>query len=65
MSNIELPPNCPMKKADYEHYCPSPGHGPVTYKETGQCFKADECTKIVKDFKQMGIPTSSTLKFPK
>ena len=63
MSNTELPPNCPMKKADYEHYCPSKSLGPLTYEENGKCFKQDECTKIVKDFKEMNVPTTDTIKF--
>ena len=59
MINEHLPPNCPMKKADYEHYCPSPSAGPLTYKEHGECFKHHECEKVVVDFKKMNIPTTS------
>ena len=60
MSN--LPPNCPMKKADYEHYCPSKSLGPQTYEETGKCYKQGECEKIVKDFRKMGIKPASEQK---
>jgi hypothetical protein len=62
MKNDSLPPNCPMKLADYEHYCPSPSHGLLTYTEHGECFKQSECSKVVKDFKKMKIPTSSSLR---
>jgi hypothetical protein len=54
-----LPPSCPMLKADYEHYCSSPTTGPDSYERTGMCFKQDECTKIVNDFKKMGIKHTS------
>ena len=56
-----LPPNCPMKKADYSSYCPSPSRGPHTYEETGKCYKQEECSKIVKDFKQMDVKTTSQI----
>ena len=59
MKNDNLPPNCPMRKADYDHYCPSPIGGPSSYHEHGKCNKQDECSKIVKDFKQMGVKTTS------
>jgi hypothetical protein len=62
MKHENLPPNCPMKKADYEHYCPSPAHGPTTYQEHGQCYKHEECSKIVVDFKKMNVPKTSQLK---
>ena len=61
MSENNLPPNCPMKKADYEHYCPSPSFGPQTYKESGKCVKTEECEKIVKDFKNMNVTTTSKI----
>jgi hypothetical protein len=48
-------------KADYEHYCPSPSMGPLTYKEHGECYKQAECSKVAKDFKKMKVPTSSSL----
>ena len=57
----DLPSNCPMVKADYEHYCPSPVIGPETYKKTGECHRQKECSKIVKDFKKMGIEGSSRI----
>ena len=60
--NDNLPPNCPMKKAHYEHYCPSPTTGPMSYEQHGKCSKQDVCTKLVKDFKQMNIPTTDTIK---
>jgi hypothetical protein len=62
MKHDNLPPNCPMKLADFEHYCPSPSYGPVTYTEHGECFKQSECSKVVKDFKKMGIPKSSEMR---
>ena len=58
----KLPPNCPMLKADYEHYCPSKAMGPDTFEKTGKCFKQDECSKVVKDFRKMNIKTSSEMK---
>ena len=61
MQQENLPPNCPMKKADYEHYCPSPDLGPEAYKATGHCTKEAQCEKLVKDFKEMRIETSSKL----
>jgi hypothetical protein len=60
--NNELPPNCPMLKADYAHYCPSKVTGPLSYEEHGKCFKQDECSKLVKDFKVMKVPTTSSSK---
>ena len=59
MKHTHLPENCPMKKADYEHYCPSPTIGPITSKEQGKCYKHEECSKIVVDFKRMGVKTTS------
>jgi hypothetical protein len=59
--NEHLPPNCPMLKNDFQHYCPSPDIGPATYSNKGQCFKQKECTKIVQDFKKMKVPTTSEL----
>ena len=59
MKNDQLPPNCPMRKADYDHYCPSPTMGPQSYHEHGQCRKQEECSRIVKNFKDMKIPTTS------
>ena len=59
MKNANLPPNCPMRKADYDHYCPSPSLGPQQYQDHGHCNKQDECTKIVKNFKEMKVPTTS------
>jgi hypothetical protein len=58
----ELPPNCPMKKSDYDSYCPSPVAGPSSYQHHGVCNKQQECTKIVKDFKQMNVPKTSSNK---
>ena len=60
--NTELPPNCPMRKNDYAHYCPSKITGPTSYEQTGKCFKQDECIKLVKDFKEMKVPTTSSSK---
>lgn len=60
--NHELPPNCPMRKADYEHYCPSKTTGPESYEQHGKCFRQDSCTKLVKDFKEMKVPTTSSSK---
>jgi len=51
----ELPSDCPMKKADYEHYCISE-NPPIV---DGKCNHHSECEKIVKDFKQMRVPTTS------
>ena len=58
----KLPPNCPMKKSDYEHYCPSPLTGPQSYEETGKCSKQEQCEKIVKDFREMGVKHTSEIK---
>jgi len=58
----ELPPNCPMKKSDYAHYCPSPTMGTMSYEQAGTCSKQDSCTKLVKDFKEMKVPTTSSIK---
>jgi hypothetical protein len=59
MKNDNLPPNCPMRSADYDHYCPSPAYGPSTYTERGACYKQDQCTKVVSDFKKMNVPKTS------
>jgi len=57
--NNEFPSTCPMKKADYEHYCISDSKGTVT--ENGKCVKHNDCEKIVKDFKRMKVPTTSKI----
>jgi hypothetical protein len=51
-----------MKKSDYEHYCPSPLSGPQSYEETGKCSKQEQCEKIVKDFREMGVKHTSEIK---
>jgi hypothetical protein len=61
MKNDNLPPNCPMRKAEYDHYCPSPTTGPSTYEQHGECFKHHDCEKLVKEFKKMDVPKSSSL----
>ena len=60
MKNNNLPPNCPMRKADYDHYCPSPAVGPLQYKDHGKCNKQEECSKIVTNFKKMNVPTTTS-----
>jgi hypothetical protein len=51
-----------MHKADYDHYCLSKITGPISYEQTGKCFRQDECTKIVKDFKRMHVKTTSEVR---
>ena len=49
-----------MRKADYDHYCPSPTIGPLQYKDHGKCNKQEDCSKIVTDFKKMNVPTTTS-----
>lgn len=55
--NNTLPSNCPMLKANYEHYCISEHKDTLT--KDSKCYKHDDCVKIVKNFKEMNVPTTS------
>lgn len=59
MTDQTLPHNCPMRRADYNHYCPSESLGMQSYQEHGQCYRHNECVHLVKEFKRMHIEHTS------
>ena len=59
--NNQLPPNCPMRRSDYSHYCPSNMLGPQTYLENGRCYHHDQCVHTVREFKRMHIEHTSDI----